>query len=146
MADTYVREGGYGYFWWGADGKVRQLDPLYPHLKKEAPAPATTSTIVAPVELLDLATVIKVAQIVSGEMVLEKLIDRLMRAAIEHAGAERGLLIVPHAGQLRIEAEATTSGNNVIVQLQNASATSAAVPHSLTRFAMRTLANSILIA
>jgi len=26
-------------------------------------------------------------------MVLERLIDRLMRSAIEHAGAERGLLI-----------------------------------------------------
>ena len=33
---------------------------------------------------LDLATVIKVSQAVSGEMVLEKLMDRLMRAAIEH--------------------------------------------------------------
>jgi hypothetical protein len=31
-----------------------------------------------------------VTRSVSGEMVLEKLIDRLMRAAIEHAGAERG--------------------------------------------------------
>jgi hypothetical protein len=36
----------------------------------------------------DLATVIKVSQAVSGEMVLEKLIDSLMRAAIEQAGAD----------------------------------------------------------
>lgn len=47
----------------------------------------------APVELLDLATVIKVSQAISGDTVLEKLIDTLMRTAIEHAGAERGLLI-----------------------------------------------------
>jgi hypothetical protein len=38
----------------------------------------------APTELLDLATVIKVSQAVSGEMVLEKLIDSLMRAAPKH--------------------------------------------------------------
>ena len=50
-----------------------------------------TSTIGASVEHLDLATVIKVSQAVSGEMVLEKLIDTLMRTALEHAGAERGL-------------------------------------------------------
>jgi hypothetical protein len=43
--------------------------------------------MIMPVENLDLATVIKVSQSVSGELVLEKLIDRLMRAAIEHAGA-----------------------------------------------------------
>jgi len=32
---------------------------------------------------------------VSGEMVLERLIDALMRLAIEHAGAERGLMPIP---------------------------------------------------
>jgi len=53
-----------------------------------------TSTIETPVGHLDLATVIKVSQAVSGEIVLEKLIDTLMRTAIEHAGAERGLLIL----------------------------------------------------
>ena len=34
---------------------------------------------------------IKVSQAVSGEIVLEKLLDTLMRTAIEQAGAERGL-------------------------------------------------------
>ena len=62
--------------------------------------------IAVPVENLDLATVIKVSQSVSGELVLEKLIDRLMRAAIEHAGAQRGLLINPRNDGLTIEAEA----------------------------------------
>ena len=76
-------------------GKVRQLEELYPHLREEEPVPAPASTIGARVEHLDLATVIKVSQAVSGEMVLEKLIDTLMRTAIEHAGAERGLLILP---------------------------------------------------
>ena len=35
---------------------------------------------------------IKVSEAVSGEIVFEDLIDTLMRLAIEHAGAERGLL------------------------------------------------------
>ena len=86
---------------------------LYPHLREEEPAPAPTGTIGAPVEHLDLATVIKVSQAVSGEIVLEKLLDTLMRTAIEQAGAERGLLILPRGAEQRIEAEATTSGDTV---------------------------------
>ena len=112
IADAYLREARYCYLRWGADGKVRQLDQLYPHLREEEPAAGPTSTIVAPVEHLDLATVIKVSQAVSGEIVLEKLIDTLMRTAIEHAGAERGLLILPRGDEHRIEAEATTSGDD----------------------------------
>ncbi len=51
---------------WGADGKVRQLDELYPHLREPTAAPAATGTIGTPVEHLDLATVIKVSQAVSA--------------------------------------------------------------------------------
>jgi hypothetical protein len=65
---------------------VRQLDELYPQLREEERAPAPTSTIGAPVEHLDLATVIKVSQAMSAEMVLEKLVDTIMRTAIENAG------------------------------------------------------------
>src|SRR4029434_2874452 len=47
------------------------------------------------VEQLDLATVIKVSQAVSGEIVLEKLIDTLRRTAVEQPGSERGLVLLP---------------------------------------------------
>src|SRR4029077_14176816 len=103
IAHAYLRDARYCYFRWGATGKVQQLDQLYPHLREEEPVPGPTSTIGTPVEHLDLATVIKVSQAVSGEMVLERLIDTLMRTATEHAGAERGLLIFPRGDELRIE-------------------------------------------
>ena len=144
FADAYLRQARYNYLRWGADGKVSQLDYLYPHLKEERSAPGTVSTIMAPVELLDLATVMKVSQVVSGEMVLEKLIDRLMRAAIEHAGAERGLLIVRRGDELQIQAEATISGEDVTVHLQDTSFTAAALPESILRYVMRTQENVIL--
>jgi hypothetical protein len=78
IAYAYLQDARYGYLRWGAEGKVKQLEHLYPHLKKEEPARDSTS----------LATVIRVSQAVSGELVLETLIDTLMRTAIEHAGAE----------------------------------------------------------
>ena len=144
IADMYLREARYGYLRWGADGKLKQLERLYPQLKKEEPASGPTSTIVAPVELLDLATVIKISQAVSGEMVLEKVIDTLMRTAIEHAGAERGLLILQRGGEERIEAEARTSGADVIVHLRETSITAAALPDSIVHYVMRTHESVIL--
>ena len=144
IAHAYLREARYCYLRWGADGKVRQLDRLYPHLREEKPGAGPTSMIGAPVEHLDLATVIKVSQAVSGEMVLEKLINSLMRAAIEEAGAERGLLIVSRRDELQIEAEATTTGGDVAVHLRDGANIAAAMPESLMRYVMRTQENVIL--
>jgi hypothetical protein len=45
-----------------------------------------------------------------------------MRDAIEHAGAERGLLIFPQGVEQRIEAEAATNGETIIVRLHEAPA------------------------
>jgi len=144
FADAYLHEARYCYQRWGADGKVAQLDHLYPHLKKEGLISTPTSTILAPAELLDLATVIKVSQAVAGEIVLEKLIDGLMRAVIEHAGAERCLLILPQGDELQIRAEATTSGEDVTVHLRSATDSTAALPESVVRYAMRTRETVIL--
>ncbi len=144
FADAYLHEARYCYQRWGADGKVAQLDHLYPHLKKEGLISTPTSTISAPAELLDLATVIKVSEAVSGEMVLEKLIGRVMRAAIENAGAERGLLIRPQGDDLRIMAEATTRGNDVTVRLLDASVNGAVYPESVVRYVLRTRDDVIL--
>jgi hypothetical protein len=67
------------------------LDPSYPQVTGEEAAAAPTGPTAAPTEHLDLATVITVSQTVSGEMVLERLLDTLMRTAVQHAGAERAL-------------------------------------------------------
>ncbi len=144
IAHAYLQDARYCYRRWGADGKVRQLDQSYPNLRGEEPASGPTSTIEAPVEHLDLATVIKVSQAVSGEIVLEKLIDTLMRTAIEHAGAERGLLILPRGVEQRIEAEATTSGDTVIVRLREPSVAATALPESIVHYVMHTQESVIL--
>jgi PAS domain S-box-containing protein len=85
----------------------------------------------APVEHLDLATVIKVSQTVSGEMVLEKLLDTLMRAAIEHAKAERALLILSRDAGQRIAAEATTRNDTVVVRLCDEPVTGSLLPEAV---------------
>src|SRR3989454_2834824 len=144
IAQVYLREARNGYLRWGADGKVRQLDQLHPHLGTDESAPDARRTIGAPIEHLELATVLKVSESVSGEIVLEKLIDTLLRTAIEHAGAERGLLILPCGGDLSIEAEANTDGHAVTVQLREAPVAGSPLPESVVHYAARTQESVIL--
>src|SRR6516165_7974333 len=144
FADTYLRNARACYASWGADGKVRQLDELYPHLRHDKPLPDPTSTMLTSVEHLDLTTIMKLSQAISGEIVLEKLIDTLMRMAIEHAGAERGLLIVARNDEYRIVAEATTGSHAVAVGLQQASVTPADIPVSVLNYVIRTKESVVL--
>jgi PAS domain S-box-containing protein len=117
---------------------VRQLYKLYPHLRKEEQVLGPTGTIGTPVEHLDLATVIKLSQAVTGEIVLEKLLETLLRTALEHAGAERGLLVLLRGTERRIAAEATIRGDTVIVQLQDEAMTTAALPQLLLQYVLHT--------
>ncbi|HEX3523576.1 MAG TPA: ATP-binding protein [Stellaceae bacterium] len=72
------------------------------------------------------------------------MIDTLMRTAIEHAGAERGLLILPRGAEQRIEAEATARSDAVIVHLEDAPVSEAALPESILQFVLRTEESVIL--
>ena len=141
---AYLRNARYCYLRWGADGKVRQMDESDPHLREEQSPSPPTSTIGASVEQLDLTTVIKVSQAVSGEIVLETLIDMLMRTALEHAGAQRGLLIVSHGNAPRIEAEATTGSDTIAVRLRQATVSETELPVSVLHYVMRTQESLIL--
>jgi PAS domain S-box-containing protein len=138
FAQLCLRNARYGYLRWGAAGKVRQLDERYPQLREDERVPGPTSTIGTPVEQLDLATVIKVSQAVSGEIVLGNLIDTLMRTAIEQAGAERGLLILPCEGEPRLEAEATTGEGTVRVKLCDQPMATAVLPEAVLHYVLRT--------
>ncbi|MBU1169520.1 MAG: diguanylate cyclase [Proteobacteria bacterium] len=56
---------------------------------------------------LDLSTILKSAQALSGEIVLEKLLKTIMKISLESAGAQKGFLIVLHNEELVIVAEGT---------------------------------------
>ncbi len=146
ITDAYLRNARSCYLRWGADGKVRQLDQLHPHLAApDAQGRASlTATIGTSVGQLDAETVARASQALSSEIVLPKLIDTLMRIALEHAGAQRGLLILPRGDQLRIQAEATTSGATFSVRQGETGVTAAEYAESIVQFVGRTHENVIL--
>ncbi len=77
-----MQDARYGYLRWGAEGKVRQLEELYPdHEDGRACARPDEHDGGPPSNISISRTVIKVSQAISGEIVLEKLIDTLMRTA-----------------------------------------------------------------
>jgi PAS domain S-box-containing protein len=88
--------------------------------------------------------VLKAAQAVSGEIVLDKVIETLLRIAVEHAGADRGLLILFQGGNPQMAAEATTGRGQVEVTLRQTSVSPAELPESVLQYVIRTRESVIL--
>ncbi|MGA7807513.1 GAF domain-containing sensor histidine kinase, partial [Bradyrhizobium sp.] len=111
---------------------------LHPWLGEDKLVPNPTNTIRTPVEHLHLATVVKVSQAVSSEIVPEKLVDTLLRTALEQAGAERGLLILSYDGEPRVAAEATTNAEKISVERRNDAVDKDLLPETILQYVLRT--------
>jgi PAS domain S-box-containing protein len=140
IAATYLRQARAGYARYGADGKVAQLDRSHAlsagNWGANGAAAIDTSN-----RQLDITTVVKASQAVSREIVLPALIETLMRMTVEHAGADRGLLLLPAADGFQVEAEAISTHDGVDVTLRHAPA---ALPDSLLRYVARVRASVLL--
>jgi PAS domain S-box-containing protein len=141
VAASFLEKAHDGYRRWGADGKVRQLEALYPWLTMTDPS-GGTKVATSRDQHFDVAAVVKASQALSGEMLLPRLIEQLLTIALQNAGADRGLLILPHQDNYRIEAEARADGEQIV--LQCGVAAGPAVPESIVRYVMRTRESVIL--
>ncbi len=144
IAEAYLRNARDCYRLWGAEGKIRQLEQLHPRLGEDPVRGAGSDTLGGTFEQLDVGAVIKASQAVSGEIVPDRLIETLMRIAIENAGAERGLLILPRGETLQIEAEARARQKMVEVTVRQELVTPAEIPESILHVVTRTRQSVIL--
>ncbi|HIK29008.1 MAG: trifunctional serine/threonine-protein kinase/ATP-binding protein/sensor histidine kinase [Oscillatoriaceae bacterium SKW80] len=124
IAKTYLTEAYYTYIRWGAITKVRDLEKRYPHLFISntvnnniigSDLKQIITTTGGNSQLLDLTTVIKASQAISSEMVLSNLLEKLIKIAIENAGATRGCWLEKRESQWLIEAEGTLAPEEVTV-------------------------------
>ncbi|BDB28892.1 AAA family ATPase (plasmid) [Cupriavidus sp. P-10] len=127
----YLLEARHCYSYWGADAKVWQIDALYPSIANESRSVRLSGTIDTPIKHLDLSTVIAVSQTVSGEISLDRLIEMLVRTAIEQAGASRGVLLLPLQDEFRVVAEARVAGSDIAINHERRTPCSDDVPLSL---------------
>ncbi len=130
IAKTYLTDAYYGYIRWGAKAKVKDLEERYPELldavlnqsplvpSSETIATIThetlTGTSMIDPSILDMASVIKASQAISGEILLPNLLEKLMNILIENAGAEKGALILCQGGEWVIEAQGNPEGVQVM--------------------------------
>jgi GAF domain-containing protein len=144
IADAYLRNARGCYERWGALSKLKQLDVRYPHLRVYMSSGSSAATIDTPVAQLDVEAVDKASQTLSSEMVLPSLLEKLVRLAVEHAGAERGLLILLHGREPYIEADATTAHGSVEVKVRSFRVRSSDLPQSALRYVLRTHERMVL--
>ncbi len=78
------------------------------------------------------------------ELVLDRLIETLLSIAVEHAGAQRGLLICPRGAEYDIEAEVVTARGRVEVTHQKAPVTPSDLPLAILHYVVRTQESVIL--
>ncbi|UQA56697.1 AAA family ATPase [Polyangium aurulentum] len=145
MARVYMTEAYNAYARWGADGKVRQLEQRHPQLleRKEGSADAPNDwrgTTTSQSSLgLDLDAVVKAAQALAGELLLDRLIERVMRIVVESSGAQRGVLVLAQGGELRIAATMAIEPAEIAVGLSAPALDGAALPASIVNTVVRTM-------
>ncbi|WP_026735779.1 hybrid sensor histidine kinase/response regulator [Fischerella sp. PCC 9605] len=153
VAQTYLTDAYYGYIRWGAIAKVRDLEARYSHIfsriserkSQDIEMNRTISSMTANSSIVfDLATVMKASQALSGEIVLDKLLAKLMQIVIENAGAETGFLILEKAGNLFIEASGSFGQDEINVQESTPVESSQQLPISVINYVRRTHENVVL--
>ncbi len=144
IARTYLCDARHAYTEWGARAKVTHLD-----LKYEFLLGADTSSTLKPdisgaepgTGELDLQAVLKSTQAISGEIVLKKLLKRLLRIVFENAGAQHGHLIFEKNNRLVIEVSGSENRfETASLPLEQTQA----IPHTIIQYVRRTKKEIVL--
>ncbi|WP_433933593.1 AAA family ATPase [Sorangium cellulosum] len=114
VAQLYMTKAHHLYELWGATAKVQDLEVRHPALlgrRRRRPGAArkldvtvTTEEVVDAADSLDLVSVLKASQAISGEVVLADLVRKMMLIVIENAGAQRGFLLLEDDDPLIVQA------------------------------------------
>ncbi|HYD58835.1 MAG TPA: EAL domain-containing protein [Noviherbaspirillum sp.] len=137
IADTYLREARAAYARWGADGKVEQLDTAHPQLRAQAALTSAMSGRDA--SRLDLLSIAKASQAISSRIVLDELVDTLMRIVLEAAGAQTSYLLLVRNDELMVAADASVDQKVIQVQQRpEGSSLAAPLPASIVNYVRRT--------
>ena len=126
VARAYVTDAHYLYKKWGAAAKVEQLERQFGEMitadvvrggtmLESTSTVSTESSTTVGTGRLDISTVLKAAQVISGEINLASLLEKLMSIAVENAGAQRGLLVLESDDRLLVEAEVPGGGEACVV-------------------------------
>lgn len=153
IAKVYLQDAYYSYQEWEAVRKLEYLEQKYAYLlaspfshTESAPVPNRTLPVSAipfnsngsRSRALDLATVTKAAQVLSGEIEIGHLLDKLMQMAITNAGATSGFLILAREEGWMIEAAKMAGSDEINVRQSIPVQESDRLPLSIVNYVVRT--------
>ncbi len=161
VARAYVADCVYAYERWGATVKVEQirrehsdllptqqqttqLDSVSVHTARLSSSTSRAPTTLGSAGHLDLATAVRATEAIATELLQARLMERLMRALVEHAGAQRGCLVMSRNDRLELEATVTIDPDVVRLDLAESIADTPEVPASLVRYVARTHESVVL--
>ncbi|MBN2159859.1 MAG: AAA family ATPase [Spirochaetes bacterium] len=99
-AKAHISQARSCYREWGADAKVADIE-----LKRTAYLHEPTSAEAAAARYLNYASIVNSLQAISSEIITEDLLKKLMKIALENAGADRGYFITVDGPDASIVAE-----------------------------------------
>jgi signal transduction histidine kinase/tetratricopeptide (TPR) repeat protein len=137
IAEAYLEEAWRAWQEWGAEARLRQLEQLRPRLEERLSRVLPHHLYAEPAQL-DARAMVHASQVISQEILLPRLLEKLLRSALEQAGAERGYLLTLEDGRplVRVAAQLTESGIHVSV-LGEPAAPGAELPGSLLTHVQR---------
>ncbi len=147
IASVYLSEAHHGYQLWGSPRKARLLVQgqagLIAGTSMSTKTSSSTSmpflTLVSSTgAALDFAMVMKASRTISREVDLDGLVKKLIRIAVETAGAQRGYLLLVRTGTLLIEASSTFDQGEIRYRPAIEIGSSEDVPASIVNYVNRT--------
>lgn len=100
---AYLRDAYQRYGWWGAEAKLDVLRQEFPWIASDAVGDRDVSAWATSGQL-DALGLLKASQAISGQIVLEDLIQHLMKTVVESAGADRAVLFLTEKDTLEVVA------------------------------------------
>jgi PAS domain S-box-containing protein len=137
-SELYLNEARRAYRSFGAEGKVRELERLFPNASRRQSPPS--GTFVTSHRALDVIAVLKASQAISSELSWERVTQRLLELALEQSGANYGCLLFKRDGSLFVAASARAEARAVTTHRVDLAPLEAMpiVPQSVVHFVSRT--------
>lgn len=147
IARLYLRAAVRAYRRWGAEAKADGLQALLEQWGPAMPAPGSLASQDSGTSgnlQLDLNTVIEAAETISGEILSERLLDRLIDLVVANAGAERGVLLIQGRRGLCVQAEREAASDGCVLLEGAPLASYQGLPHAVVNYVVRSLKQVVL--
>lgn len=143
-AKPYLEKSRYSFYRWGSPAKIRQMEQEFSALL-EKKIDQKTKAGSQSAEALDIYSIMKSVNVLSGKIHPKHLLKRMMKVVIENAGADRAILLLEQSGKWMIQAESTCDYDKAkVLQALPIEENASCLPVSIINYVIRTKSDLLL--